>query len=174
MTGLARHKFAAALVACILASIAAGWWWAVRHRPVSQSMAQNPTPVQRTLTRLTFGPGLQTDVTWSPDGRFIAYASDKAGNFDIWVQPVGGGDPVQVTRSAAQDTQPDWSPDGSTHRVPVGARRGGLFLVPALGGVERQLTSFGNPIEMDVSARHALLTMKTTAGSIWMLDNVDR
>ena len=28
--------------------------------------------------------------------------------------------------------------------------------------------------EMDVSSRHAVLTMKTTAGSIWMLDNVDR
>ena len=43
-------------------------------------------PIQRTLTRLTFGSGLQTDVTWSPDGRFIAYASDRTGNFDIWVQ----------------------------------------------------------------------------------------
>jgi hypothetical protein len=28
--------------------------------------------------------------------------------------------------------------------------------------------------EMDVSARHAVLTMKTVSGSIWMLDHVDR
>ena len=56
-------------------------------------------PLQRNLTRLTFDLGLPTDVTWSPDGRSIAYASDKAGNFDIWVQPVTGGDAVQVTRS---------------------------------------------------------------------------
>jgi len=28
--------------------------------------------------------------------------------------------------------------------------------------------------DMDVSPGHAVLTMKTTAGSIWMLDNVDR
>ena len=109
-----------------------------------QSLARSTAPVQRTLTRLTFGPGLQTDVTWSPDGRFIAYASDKAGNFDIWVQPVGGGDPVQVTRSPAQDTQPDWSPDGSTLVFRSERDGGGLFLVPALGGVERQLTSFGS------------------------------
>ena len=82
-------------------------------------------------------------MTWSPDGRFIAYASDKAGNFDIWVQPVGGGDAVQVTRSTAQDTQPDWSPDGGTLVFRSERDGGGLFLVPALGGVERQLTSFG-------------------------------
>ncbi len=107
-------------------------------------MSPNAAPVQRTLTRLTFGSGLQTDVTWSPDGRFIAYASDKAGNFDIWVQPIGGGDAVQVTRSAAQDTQPDWSPDGGTLVFRSERDGGGLFLVPALGGVERQLTTFGH------------------------------
>jgi eukaryotic-like serine/threonine-protein kinase len=66
------------------------------------------------LTRLTFGPGLQTDATFSPDGRFIAYASDRAGKFDIWVQSVAGGDPVQITKSPEHDTQPAWSPDGST------------------------------------------------------------
>ena len=89
-------------------------------------VVRSTAPVQRTLTRLTFGSGLQTDVTWSPDGRFIAYASDRTGNFDIWVQPVGGGDPVQVTRSAAQDMQPDWSPDGSSLVFRSGRDGGGL------------------------------------------------
>ena len=144
VTGLARHKVVAALGAGILAVIISGTWWAIRNRPTGGEGLRSSAPVQRTLTRLTFGPGLQTDVTWSPDGRFIAYASDKAGNFDIWVQSVGGGDPVQVTRSAAQDTQPDWSPDGS--RLVFRSERdgGGVFLVPALGGAERQLTSFGS------------------------------
>jgi len=144
VTGLARHKFAAALAASLLVLIAVGWWWAVRDRPVSHAVVPSTAPVQRTLTRLTFGPGLQTDVTWSPDGRFIAYASDRKGNFDIWVQPAAGGDPVQVTRSPAQDTQPDWSPDGSDLVFRSERDGGGLFLVPALGGVERQLTSFGS------------------------------
>lgn len=70
-------------------------------------------PPQRALSRLTFDPGLQSEPTWSPDGRFIAYSSDRSGNFDIWVKPVGGGDPVQVTHSPAHDYQPDWSPNGS-------------------------------------------------------------
>ncbi len=142
VTGLARHKVAAALVACVLAVIIGGAWWAVRTRHIRNAVVPS-TPVHRTLTRLTFGSGLQTDVTWSPDGRFIAYASDRSGNFDIWVQPVGGNS-VQVTRSPAQDTQPDWSPDGSTLVFRSERDGGGVFLVPALGGLERQLTTFGS------------------------------
>ena len=100
--------------------------------------------VQRNLTRLTFAPGLQTDVTFSPDGRFIAYASDQGGNFDIWVQPTaGGGDPVQVTKSPAADTEPDWSPDGGQIVFRSERDGGGLFVVSALGGPERRLAAFG-------------------------------
>lgn len=104
----------AALVACVLADFAGVAWWTVRDRHSGTDVVGSTAPVQRTLTRLTFGSGLQADVTWSPDGRFIAYASDKTSNFDIWVQSVSGGDPMQVTLPAAQDTQPDWSPDGSS------------------------------------------------------------
>ena len=77
----------------------------VENRAVRAETPAAPTSaaVQRSLTRLTFAQGLQTDVTFSPDGRFIAYASDQGGNFDIWVQPTGGGgDPVQVTKSPQQ------------------------------------------------------------------------
>jgi Tol biopolymer transport system component len=39
---------------------------------------QSPaSPAQRTLTRLTFDDGLQIRATWSPDGRFIAYSSNR-------------------------------------------------------------------------------------------------
>jgi Tol biopolymer transport system component/DNA-binding winged helix-turn-helix (wHTH) protein len=101
--------------------------------------------VQRTLTRLTFDEGLQVEATWSPDGRLIAYSSDRAGKFDIWVQQVSGGNPVQVTKGPAHNWQPDWSPDGKyiVYRSEEGD--GGLYIVPALGGagMERKIASFG-------------------------------
>jgi Tol biopolymer transport system component len=75
------------------------WRWA--QRP-SATTVPNPPAVQRNLTRLTFDEGLQTDPTFSRDGRFIAYASNRSGNFGIWVQPAAGGDAVQVTKSTAQ------------------------------------------------------------------------
>ena len=106
-----------------------------------------PAPVTsntpRTLSRVTFEDGLQTQPTWSPDGRFIAYASDQAGNFDIWVQPVAGGRAVQVTTDPASDWQPSWSADGNTLAFRSERDGGGIYAVPALGGRERRLTTFG-------------------------------
>ena len=101
--------------------------------------------VQRALTRLTFEDGLQFGATWSPDGRFLAYSSDRGGKFDIWVQQVSGGDPVQVTRGSGHNWQPEWSPDGKYIAYRSEASDGGLFVIPALGGagLERRITTFG-------------------------------
>jgi Tol biopolymer transport system component/DNA-binding winged helix-turn-helix (wHTH) protein len=100
---------------------------------------------QRSLTRLTFDDGLQVGATWSPDSRFIAYSSNRGGKFDIWVQQVSGGDPVQITKGAGQNWQPDWSPNGKYIAYRSEAGEGGLFIVPALGGagMERRVASFG-------------------------------
>ena len=102
-------------------------------------------PMQRTLTRITFDDGLQIGATWSPDGRFIAYSSDRGGKFDIWVQQVSGGDPVQITKGPGHNWQPDWSPDGKYIAYRSEEGEGGLFVVPALGGagLERKIASFG-------------------------------
>jgi len=102
-------------------------------------------PKQRPLTRVTFDDGLQIGATWSPDGRFIAYSSDRGGKFDIWVQQISGGDPVQVTKRPGNNLQPDWSPDGKYIAYRSDDGEGGLFIVPALGGegLERKIVSFG-------------------------------
>ena len=102
-------------------------------------------PSVRALARITFDDGLQNEATWSPDGRFIAYSSDRGGKFDIWVQQVSGGDPVQITRGLGQNWQPDWSPDGKNIVYRSEDGDGGLFVVPAFGGDgrERRIASFG-------------------------------
>jgi Tol biopolymer transport system component len=134
-----RRRWIAVGVLVLAAAAALVWWWTRagdRAEPAT-------TMAARQLTRLTFGSGLQTDPTFSPDGRFVAYASDRSGNFDIWVQPLAGGDAVQITRHAAHERQPAWSPDGSTIAFRSERGGGGLFAVPALGGIERQLSTFG-------------------------------
>ena len=102
-------------------------------------------PKQRTLTRVTFDDGLQTGATWSPDGRYIAYSSDRGGKFDIWVQQLSGGDPVQITKEPGNNWQPDWSPDGKYIAYRSEEGDGGLYIVPALGGtgLERKIAPFG-------------------------------
>jgi Tol biopolymer transport system component/predicted Ser/Thr protein kinase len=105
----------------------------------------NAPAAQRTLTRLTFDDGLQFGATWSPDGRFIAYSSDRGGKFDIWVQQISGGDPVQITKGPGHNWQPSWSPDGKYIAYRSEGGEGGLFVIPALGGagLERRIAAFG-------------------------------
>jgi Tol biopolymer transport system component/DNA-binding winged helix-turn-helix (wHTH) protein len=124
------------LLAVIAISIGAGFFY--KRSKVS-------VPVERSLTRLTFDEGLQFQPTWSPDGRFIAYTSDRGGKFDIWVQEVSGGNPVQLTAAPGNNWQPDWSPDGKYIAYRSEAGEGGINVIPALGGagLERKVSSFG-------------------------------
>ena len=145
-----RATAAAALGVLVVALLAGAWWWS------RQTGTSPPEAVARRLTRLTFTPGLQTDVTWSPDSRFIAYASDRSGSFDIWVQPVAGGDAVQVTRSEMPDTQPDWSPDGTRLAFRSERGGGGIYLVPVLGGAEQRLTTTGSQPRWSPDGRRLL------------------
>ncbi len=131
----------AVVTACFvcLGLLAAGWLAYKRWH------ASQPPPVQRALTRLTSDDGLQTGATWSPDGRFIAYASDRGGKFDIWIQQISGGDPIQITKGPGQNWQPDWSPDGQYIAYRSEEDEGGIYITPALGGVgqQRKITPFG-------------------------------
>jgi Tol biopolymer transport system component len=119
----------------ILLGTAGLWIYKRRETPAA--------PVQRTLTRLTFDDGLQVGATWSPDGRYLAYASDRGGKFDIWVQQLSGGDPIQITKGPGQNWQPDWSPDGKYIAYRSEEGEGGLYIVPALGGTQRKIAAFG-------------------------------
>jgi len=49
---------------------------------------------------------------WSPDGRKIAFVSDRTGNEDIWVMDSDGGNLRQLTTHTADDEWFAWSPDG--------------------------------------------------------------
>ena len=50
----------------------------------------------------------------SPDGRWVAFTSDRGGQMDLWIVSAQGGDARRVTNDLAEEVAPDWSPDGST------------------------------------------------------------
>jgi Tol biopolymer transport system component/DNA-binding winged helix-turn-helix (wHTH) protein len=99
---------------------------------------------RRVLRPLTYGPGAHVGPTWAPDGQSLAYASDRDGNFDVFIiQSPGRSDPIQVTTSPHADWQPAWSPDGQWLAFRSERDGGGIFVVSASGAAERRLTNFG-------------------------------
>ena len=95
-------------------------------------------------TQLTTSAGLAFCPTLSPDGTQMAYSTDNGQGFEIFVrQLITGGNGVQVTRDGGQNVEPAWSADGNLI-VYHSASRGGLWIIPALGGTTRKLTDFGS------------------------------
>ena len=62
------------------------------------------------LTRLTSNSGLNGSPSWSPDGRQIAFSSNRDGTHKIYIMNADGSNQHAI---AERGTQPSWSPDGS-------------------------------------------------------------
>ncbi|RAJ76543.1 C-terminal processing protease CtpA/Prc [Chitinophaga dinghuensis] len=92
---------------------------------------------------------------WSHDGKYIAFASDRYGNFDVFVMPATGGTPVRLTNNSAADYPYDFSPDnkqvlfGSVRNAPASSARfpyrvfRNLYTVPVTGGRSILLSAAG-------------------------------
>ena len=65
------------------------------------------------LVRLTNNSAFDINPVISPDGRKIAFASDRDGNYEIYVMNVDGTNPIRLTNNAAFDTDPAWNSDGT-------------------------------------------------------------
>lgn len=111
----------------------------------------------KTTTQITSGDYDDTEPVWSPDGKKIAFTSNRTaepdGNYntDIWVvaadNPDKGRTLIQVTSDPGSDASPAWSPDGSmiVHQsAPDTAvilyATSHLAVAPAAGGSSRILT----------------------------------
>ena len=99
------------------------------------------TGTARNLFRLTNGEGNDTWPTWSPDGKRIAFQSDRDGNLDIWVINVDGSGLTNLTKSPREDEHPAWSPDGT--KIAFTSRREGnrdIWVMNANGSNPENLT----------------------------------
>lgn len=67
------------------------------------------------VRQITEGHGDDREPRFSPDGKKIAFSSDRAmkGSYDIWVVDVDSGKLMQWTSAPADEYEPAWSPDGS-------------------------------------------------------------
>ena len=87
----------------VIASLIA--WWAIRS-------GSDPTAMH--FSTVTSFAGVQAQPALSPDGRSVAFVSNRDGHYNVYVGLVRGGQLVQITHDAALKSRPAWSPDGST------------------------------------------------------------
>lgn len=79
--------------------------------------------------------------SWSPDGRAVAFNSDRDGEMNVWIQSVADRTTRPLTRGAGGDYQPRWSPDGKSIAF-FSARSGNadIWVVDVATSALRQVT----------------------------------
>ena len=111
-----------------------------------------------TATQLTTQASYECTPIWSPDGKQIAFASDRNGNFDLFVMPSNGGTAQCLTTHSASEIPSAFTPDGKyvlfsasiqdpaqSALFPTSAMTE-LYKVPIGGGRTEQV--LGTPAEM--------------------------
>ena len=78
------------------------------------------------IKRVTVHRARDVYPRFSPDGKWIAFSSDRNGNLDVYVIPAEGGEAKQLTFHSADDTVQGWTPDGRA--VLFASQRGEDFM----------------------------------------------
>jgi serine/threonine protein kinase/Tol biopolymer transport system component len=85
-------------------------------------------------TRFTFESGISEDVVWSPDGRRIAFTTQRKGNADIYEKPSSGsGEETPLVQSPEDEWIEDWSRDGRYIAYALGLNPTDLYAIPLFG-----------------------------------------
>jgi tricorn protease len=136
--------------------------------------------------QLTRHEARDTGPRFSPDGRWIAFTSNRLGNADVWVIPAEGGEPRQLTFHSGGDVVVTWTPDA--RRVVFRSGRGflqwhqELWSVSVDGDLPVRLP-LGSAIDGSFASDGSFVAFNrnrtgapkrnyrgSTAGSIWVAD----
>src|SRR4029453_13937861 len=113
--------------------------------------------------------GVESQPTLSPDGRSVAFVSNRTGQWDLYVALVSGGNLIRITDDPNVETRPQWAPDGARLLFARLNENGttDLWNVPASGGRPRRIVI--NAATPAWSHDGRLITYRSE-GAIWVSD----
>ena len=135
-----RPRRAAVFVGAGAIVLGVAFWFVIGSRPTSPQLPAN-------FNQLTSNPGIEWFPSLAPDGRWIVFAGDAAGNRDIYLQSVTGQTSINLTADSADDEDhPSFSPDGERIAFRSNRDGGGIFVMGRTGEAARRVTPAGfNP-----------------------------
>ncbi len=137
--GGARRRWALAAGAIAIVACAGLLAWLVRTRAPAR-----PSPPRAEFLQLTSQPGVEWFPSLSPDGKWFVYAGTGAGPRHIYLQSVGGQNPLDLTGDSTDDNdQPVFSPDSERIAFRSSRDGGGLFVMGRTGEAVRRVTRAG-------------------------------
>ena len=123
------------------------------------------------VQRLTFDPAADVRPSWSRDGKFIYFSSNRTGRHQIWKVPAGGGEPKQITREGgayALETV-----DGRELYYVTADQPAAIRLMPVNGGEERTVIDRAvgyASLAMGVDGLYYLASLTATSARLEVFD----
>jgi len=171
-----RIRWWAALAGIALVAVGLAVGFAAARYTITPTAVPRLTPRFQQLTDV---PRAETSPRLSFDGRTLLFVRRATGNADIYLQRVGGHNPIDITRDCAQaDTAPAFSPDGD--RVPFRSEceGGGIFVMGATGESRNRVTDFGYDPSWSPDGRRLVVATEGVAdplnrfidSELWIVD----
>ena len=135
--GAKPKRWSTVLAWCLaLAAIAGAVALLLFWRPTARA-----TPSMMRFSSVTSFAGVEGQPSLSPDGRQVAFVSNRDGQWDLYVTLVTGGDPIRLSNDPNLEAQPRWSPDGTTILFSRLNETGlqDIWVTPAFPGTPRRL-----------------------------------
>ena len=133
----------------------------------------------QTSRRLTLDDGLDIWPAWSPNGKWVSFASNRAGTSDLYRVDVDGGNLIKLTEGHDYD-KTAWSPDSQSIAF---TSRGTLFLMTAEGKKLRQLAGNAHGVDctwspdgkkIAFSANNGIFSIDVNGRNLRQLTQLDR
>ncbi len=122
------------------------------------------------VMQVTSDPSADVHPSLSPDGRRLAFASNRTGNWDIWIVSLDGQLPVQVTSTPMDEVHPSWSSDGATlvySALPRASGQWELWITSAQAGTASTFIGYGLFPEWSPVDDRILFQRARERGSRW-------